>query len=107
MRFPRFASSFAPSRLRGSSETSYYTRMTSKLTRNSYGKSAVRLTKVKRLPDRHELVEVEVAIELTGDFADSYLTGDNANVIATDTMKNTVYALAATHPLDSIESFAE
>ena len=80
--------------------------MPAKLTYNSYGKSAVRLTKVKRLPDRHELIELEVAIELSGDFADSYVSGDNSKVIATDTMKNTVYALAATHPIDALEDFA-
>ena len=81
--------------------------MPAKLTSNSYGKSAVRLTKVKRLPDRHELVELEVAVELTGDFADSYLTGDNRLIVATDTMKNTVYALAAQHPIDAIEEFGQ
>jgi len=81
--------------------------MPAKLTSNSYGKSAVRLTKVKRLPDRHELVELEVSVELTGDFADSYLTGDNRLIVATDTMKNTVYALAAQHPIDAIEEFGQ
>jgi urate oxidase len=80
--------------------------MPAKLTSDSYGKSAVRLTKIKRLPDRHELIELEVSIELTGDFAGSYLTGDNRQIIATDTMKNTVYALAARHPLDAVEDFA-
>jgi urate oxidase len=81
--------------------------MAAKLTSDSYGKSAVRLTKVKRLEGRHELVELEVAIELTGDFAASYLTGDNALIVATDTMKNTVYALAAQHPIDAIEDFGQ
>src|SRR3954462_6716876 len=81
--------------------------MPAKLASNSYGKSAVRLTKVKRLAERHELVELEVAIELTGDFADSYLTGDNRLIVATDTMKNTVYALAARHPMDAIEEFGQ
>jgi len=79
--------------------------MPAKLATHSYGKSAVRLTKVKRLADRHELIELEVAIELRGDFDASYLAGDNSKIIATDTMKNTVYALAATHPIDSIEEF--
>jgi urate oxidase len=79
--------------------------MPAKLASNSYGKSAVRLTKVKRGPERHELIELEVAIHLTGDFADPYLTGDNRQVIATDTMKNTVYALAAQNPMDAIEDF--
>jgi urate oxidase len=76
------------------------------ITSHSYGKSRVRLTKVTRHPDRHELAEIDVAIVLEGDFEESYLTGDNRNVVPTDTMKNTVYAIAATHPLDAIESFA-
>lgn len=76
------------------------------IARHSYGKSRVRLTKVTRHPDRHDLVEVSVDIVLEGDFEASYLAGDNRLVVPTDTMKNTVYALAAGHPLDSIESFA-
>jgi urate oxidase len=72
----------------------------------SYGKSQVRLTKVSRHPDRHDLKEITVDIVLEGGFEASYLAGDNRRVVATDTMKNTVYALAAGHPLDSIESFA-
>src|SRR5258708_7391227 len=76
------------------------------LSHHDYGKSAVRLTKVRRLPDRHELVEMTVNIRLAGDFTDSYFSGDNSNVVATDSMKNTVYLLAKDHPLDSPESFA-
>ena len=76
------------------------------LSHNSYGKQQVRLTKVKRGADRHELVEITVGIRLMGDFQSTYLTGDNSQVVATDTMKNTVYALAADHPIDSIEAFA-
>ena len=78
----------------------------SKLTHNIYGKRDVRLTKVKRGPDRHELIEIAVGISLMGDFESTYLTGDNSKVVATDTMRNTVYALAADHPIDSIEAFA-
>src|SRR4030095_10045063 len=77
-----------------------------KLCSNSYGKSNVRLTKVTRLPDRHELKELSVDVQLFGDFADTYLTGDNSKIVATDSMKNTVYVLAKQHPIDSIESFA-
>jgi urate oxidase len=76
------------------------------LIQNSYGKSRVRLTKVTRHSDRHELVEIDVAIELEGNFAASYTAGDNRTVIATDSLKNTVYVLARNHPLESIEDFA-
>jgi urate oxidase len=79
----------------------------SELAHNSYGKSHIRLTKVTRLPDRHEMKELLVNIQLMGDFADTYLTGDNSKIIATDSMKNTVYVLAKKHPIDSIENFAD
>ncbi len=72
---------------------------------DSYGKSRVRLTKVTRGDDRHSIKEVIVAINLTGQFEESYTRGDNSKIIATDSMKNTVYCLASDHPLDSIESF--
>jgi urate oxidase len=76
------------------------------LKRNAYGKSKVRLTKVTRRSNHHDLVEWEIGIELEGDFAAAYLRGDNRQVIATDTMKNTVYVLARDHELTSQEAFA-
>jgi len=76
------------------------------LTQNAYGKSKVRLTKVTRRPDRHDLVEWSVDIQLEGDFAAAYADGDNRLVVATDTMKNTVYALARDIDLASPENFA-
>jgi urate oxidase len=71
---------------------------------NSYGKSAIRLVKVVRgTPER--VRDLTVAVALEGDFAASYSAGDNAAVIATDTMKNTVYAFAGEHLTGAIESF--
>lgn len=75
------------------------------LSQNAYGKAGVRLTRITRHEHGHDLKEMTIAIELQGDFADTYLTGDNAKVVATDTMKNTVYALARNHPVDTVESF--
>lgn len=72
---------------------------------NSYGKSAVRLVTVRRGPELHELKDVTVAIRLEGDFETAYTEGDNSRVLPTDTMKNTVYAFAAEHPLKDVESF--
>jgi urate oxidase len=59
-----------------------------------YGKSRVRLVKVVRHPDRHDLKELTVNILLRGDFESCYTDGDNSKVLPTDTMKNTVYVLA-------------
>jgi urate oxidase len=75
------------------------------LTENGYGKQAVRLVTVRRHSDRHELQDLTVAIRFTGDFAAVYTDGDNGGVLPTDTMKNTVYALAADHPFDDVEDF--
>ena len=75
------------------------------LTHNAYGKAAVRLTKVVRRGARHELFEIDAAVELEGDFAAAYTEGDNRNVVATDTIKNTVYVVAKRNDFDSIETF--
>ena len=75
------------------------------LTEHSYGKTRVRLTKVTRRPDRHDIRELTIEIRLEGDFAGSYTSGDNRLIIPTDTMKNVVYAMAREHDLDSIEGF--
>ncbi len=75
------------------------------LTHNSYGKSHVRLTKVTRHSDRHDLQEITVDVELEGDFEAAYTGGDNSRIIATDTMKNTVYALGRHHPIADLEEF--
>jgi urate oxidase len=72
---------------------------------NSYGKSAIRLVKVDRDRTPHRVRDLTIAIALEGDFASSYSEGDNSAVIATDTMKNTCYALAGKHLTGSIEAF--
>ena len=80
-----------------------------KLGRNSYGKSKVRLLKVSRsgADNRwHDIRELTVDISLSGDFDAVHTRGDNSKCLPTDTMKNTVYALAKDDPIDSIESFA-
>ncbi|WP_437948439.1 factor-independent urate hydroxylase [Sorangium sp. So ce296] len=79
--------------------------MSISLVRNSYGKSRVRLVKVRRADGRHELTDIDVDIQLEGDFDDAYTRGDNSKVLPTDTMKNTVYALAKGHPVEPIEDF--
>ncbi len=71
----------------------------------TYGKSAIRMVKVDRSTARHVLHDLNVDIALTGDFSAAYEGDDNTQLLATDTMRNTVYALAKDHPLDSIEAF--
>lgn len=79
--------------------------MTYELGENRYGKSRIRLVTVRRGPERHHLRDLTVDVALEGDFGAAHTSGDNANVIATDTMKNTTYALARDRFTGSIEAF--
>ncbi|MEM9883947.1 MAG: factor-independent urate hydroxylase [Planctomycetota bacterium] len=82
------------------------------LTHNAYGKHRVRVSKVKRAEGAgsdpqavHEFIEAAVDVSLEGDLETAYTEGDNANVVATDTVRNTVYVLAKDDPFDTIETF--
>lgn len=75
------------------------------LAETAYGKSSVRLVKVSRRGDRHDLKDLTIAIRFEGDYDQSYTDGDNSGVLPTDTMKNTVYALAAQEAVDEPDAF--
>jgi len=72
---------------------------------NRYGKQAIRLVRVVKGAERHVVRDLTVGITLEGAFAASYTAGDNSDVVATDTMKNTVYAFARDRFDGSIEAF--
>jgi len=78
-----------------------------KLAENRYGKSQVRLVRVKRHADRHDLHEWTVQVLLQGDYESCFADGDNSKILPTDTMKNTVYSLARSSPAACIEDFAK
>ena len=78
----------------------------SELTWSRYGKSRVRLVKLKRRQDPHEIVDLTIDVQLEGDFDRVFTHGDNSACLATDTMKNTVYAFASQNPIDHVEAFA-
>src|SRR6476646_7137693 len=73
---------------------------------NQYGKAEVRMVHVDRTTPVHQVTDVNVTSQLIGDFTDTHLTGANDLVIATDTQKNTVYAMARTGGITSPEEFA-
>ena len=73
------------------------------LSQNNYGKSEIRLVKVRRDADLHEVWDLDVAVALEGDFEAAHMHADNSKLLATDTMRNTVYALAKDHLTGSIE----
>jgi urate oxidase len=79
---------------------------------NRYGKARVRLVKVRR-PSKasraggdHELIDLTIDVQLEGAFEAVYTDGDNQSCVPTDTMKNTVYALARQDPIAHVESFS-
>jgi urate oxidase len=76
------------------------------LAENAYGKSSVRLMKVKRDRPLHEVKEWKVELLLTGDFESCFTVGDNSEILPTDTMKNTVYSRARESAAECIEDFA-
>ena len=64
---------------------------------NQYGKAEVRLVHVARGagPAGEDLLrDWNVSTSLSGDLADTHLTGSNAKVLPTDSQKNKAYALA-------------
>ena len=64
---------------------------------NHYGKAEVRLVRVTRGtgPGGADLLrDWNISTSLSGDLADSHLTGSNAKVLPTDSQKNKAYALA-------------
>ena len=62
-----------------------------------YGKTGVRLLKIRRSGKYHGIKQIEVSTELKLNNYDDYFRGDNASIVPTDTQKNTVYALAKQH----------
>ena len=77
-----------------------------RLGENSYGKSSVRLLRVLRQEGRHDIKELTVTIRFEGDFEAAHTKGENKKILPSDTMKNTVYALARQYPVEAVEDFA-
>ena len=73
---------------------------------NRYGKAEIRLVHVERSTPAHVPTDLNVSVALSGDLGKAHTDGDNANVLPTDTQKNTVYAFAAEHGVGSVEDFA-
>ena len=77
------------------------------LAENRYGKSRIRLARVKRAPEHHEFREWTLEVLLQGDFESCFREGDNSKILPTDTMKNTVYSLARNSSTECMEDFAK
>ncbi len=73
---------------------------------NQYGKAENRVVRIYRDTDRHEIRDLSVSTSLRGDFAAAHATGDQANVLPTDTQKNTCFAFAKEKGVSSPEDYA-
>jgi urate oxidase len=73
---------------------------------NQYGKAENRVVRVYRDTDRHEIRDLNVSTALRGDFRAAHEVGDQANVLPTDTQKNTAFAFAKQHGVSSPEDYA-
>ncbi|MFE5091490.1 factor-independent urate hydroxylase [Streptomyces sp. NPDC056638] len=75
------------------------------LGQNQYGKAENRVVRITRDGDTHHIKDLNVSIALSGDMDDVHYSGSNAHVLPTDTTKNTVYAFAQEHGIESAEQF--
>ncbi|MFF3417281.1 factor-independent urate hydroxylase [Streptomyces sp. NPDC002698] len=75
------------------------------LGQNQYGKAENRVVRITRDGATHHIKDLNVSVALSGDMDEVHLSGSNANVLPTDTTKNTVYAFAKEHGIESAERF--
>jgi urate oxidase len=75
------------------------------LGQNQYGKAENRVVKITRDGTTHHIKDLNVSVSLSGDMDEVHYSGSNANVLPTDTTKNTVYAFANEYGIESAEQF--
>ncbi|MEE1926886.1 urate oxidase [Streptomyces sp. TRM 70351] len=75
------------------------------LGQNQYGKAENRVVKITRDGDTHHIKDLNVSVALSGDMEEVHYSGSNANVLPTDTTKNTVFAFAKEYGIASAEQF--
>lgn len=81
----------------------------SQLVSSSYGKANVKFLKVKKNPNNNQeqdIIEANVMVLLRGAFDELYTKADNASVVPTDTVKNTILIEAKTTEVWPMERFA-
>jgi urate oxidase len=77
------------------------------LIKNRYGKGRVRVMRIHRDGDRHEVSQLNVKAMIEGDFARTYTDGDNSNSVSTDTIKNVVNIVARENTALCTEDFCQ
>lgn len=73
---------------------------------NQYGKAESRVVRIYRDTPRHQIRDLNVSSALRGDFEDAHTTGDQRDVLPTDTQKNTAFAFAKEKGIGAIEGYA-
>jgi urate oxidase len=64
------------------------------LLHKTYGKDQVRVMRIDRQHDRHEVRELTVRAMVTGNFDGAFTHADNSTSVATDTVKNIINVVA-------------
>ncbi|KAL7984960.1 hypothetical protein Chor_003530 [Crotalus horridus] len=72
---------------------------------SEYGKNAVRILYVRREGQVHCIKELSISVHIRLNTVNEYLNADNSRVIPTDTIKNTIEALAKCNGIRTIEEF--
>ncbi|MGV9251458.1 factor-independent urate hydroxylase [Streptomyces sp. NPDC003697] len=75
------------------------------LGQNQYGKAETRVVRITRDGAAHHIKDLNVSVALSGDMEEVHCSGSNANVLPTDTTKNTVFAFAKQYGVASAEQF--
>ncbi|MGW5127292.1 factor-independent urate hydroxylase [Streptomyces sp. NPDC004069] len=75
------------------------------LGQNQYGKAENRVVRITRDGTTHHIKDLNVSVALSGDMEEVHYSGSNAHVLPTDTTKNTVFAFAKEHGIESAEQF--
>ena len=73
---------------------------------NQYGKAESRVVRIYRDTERHEIRDLNVSTSIRGDFTDAHVTGEQTDVLPTDTQKNTAFAFAKKYGVRSPEEYA-
>ena len=77
------------------------------LTENRYGKGRVRVLRLHKEGDRHEVRELNVSAMMTGDFGRLFTDADNRKAVSTDTVKNLINIVARENLALDTEAFCQ
>ncbi|GAB3936549.1 urate oxidase [Kribbella albertanoniae] len=73
---------------------------------NQYGKAESRVVRIYRDTPRHQIRDLNVSTALRGNFEAAHISGDQSDVLPTDTQKNTAFAFAKEKGIGAIEDYA-